>query len=82
MENPFRLAAPRFAGIVLSIQRLDNETQPRPDVPFRHGHHEDGRLATDPRRLLTLVFWGKGELEMLHQGRDDNKHFQDATQQK
>ncbi len=51
-------------------------------MPFRHGHHEDGRLATDPRRLLPLAFLGKGELEMLHQGRDNNQHFQDATQQK
>ena len=56
METTFCLAAPRFAGLALSIQGLDDETHPRPEVPLCHGHHYDGRLTTYPRCLLALAF--------------------------
>ena len=79
IPNPFRLSAPRSTVLILSIQRLDDEAHPGPDVPFCHGHHEDGRLTTDPR---ALAFWRHREFEMLHKGRDDDQHFQDAIQQK
>lgn len=76
--SPFR-ASPSFHGISLSIQGLDDETHPRSDVPLCHGHHDDSRPTIDPR---ALAFCGKRELEMLHQGGDDDQHFQDAIRQK
>jgi hypothetical protein len=64
-----------------SIQGLDHEAYPRPEVPLRHGHHQDSRLTTNPRHLLALAFLGKRELEVFHQGRHYDQHFQDAMKQ-
>lgn len=74
--------APGDIHLVTSIDGLDDETHPSPNLAFYHRHHDDARLAKDPRRpalLFTVRVRRKRELEMLHQGRDDDEHFQDAA---
>jgi hypothetical protein len=72
--------APGDIHVVTSIDGLDDETHPSPNLALYHGHHERARLATDPPQpALLFIVRGKRELEMLHQGRDDDEHFQDAA---
>ena len=60
-----------------SIDRLDDETHPGPNLTLRHRHHDHARPAIDLRpRLFSIC--GKRELEILQQSHDDDKHFQDA----
>jgi hypothetical protein len=78
----YRAAPSDIHLVVTSIDRLDDETHISPNLTLRHGHHERSRLATDPcpraRAPLFIVVCRKREFEMLHQGRDDDEHFQDA----